>query len=106
MNQVVPPHASLRDYTEEVPVKHSTSAIWEAHPYENNDGKPPISLRSETLPTVPKAAACELTSQERDSALLRYKEKKKTRRYCYYGILCLLCVHLSLICIFFFWGCF
>ncbi|XVE77677.1 hypothetical protein DITRI_Ditri13aG0081300 [Diplodiscus trichospermus] len=29
----------------------------------------------------PKIAVCELNSQERDSAISRYKEKKKTRRY-------------------------
>lgn len=32
---------------------------------------------------VPKVAARELTSQERDTAISRYKEKKKSRRYLY-----------------------
>ncbi|CAL0302458.1 unnamed protein product [Lupinus luteus] len=83
VNQVVPfpPDMSLSAYTEEVPVKHSTSAIWETHTYGDNEGTPSHSLTNETLPTTPKAVPCELTSQERDSALLRYKQKKKTRRY-------------------------
>ncbi|TKY61826.1 Zinc finger protein CONSTANS 13 [Spatholobus suberectus] len=81
MYQVVPPDTSLRAYTEEIPVKHSTSVVGETHTYGDNGGKPSISLKSETLSTTPKAAACDLTSQERDSALLRYKQKKKTRRY-------------------------
>ncbi|KAG4968509.1 hypothetical protein JHK87_034160 [Glycine soja] len=66
-------------YTGEIAVRHSTSAVGETHTYGDNGGKPSISLKSETLSTTPKAAACELTSQERDSALLRYKQKKKTR---------------------------
>ncbi|KAK7396847.1 hypothetical protein VNO78_18008 [Psophocarpus tetragonolobus] len=81
MYQVVPPNPSMRTYTEEVPVKHSTSAVGETHNVGDDGGKPSISVKSETLSTTPKAAACELTSQERDSALLRYKQKKKTRRY-------------------------
>ncbi|KAG2406618.1 Zinc finger protein [Vigna angularis] len=80
MYQVVPPDPSLRTYTEEVPVKQSTS-VGETHTFGDKGGNPSISLNSETLPTTPKAGACELTSQERDSALLRYKQKKKTRRY-------------------------
>ncbi|KAK7337399.1 hypothetical protein VNO77_17970 [Canavalia gladiata] len=81
MYQVVPPDPSLGVCTEEVPLKHSTSAIGEIHTYGNDGGRPSISLKSETLPTTPKAVPCELASQERDSALLRYKQKKKTRRY-------------------------
>ncbi|XP_019440845.1 PREDICTED: zinc finger protein CONSTANS-LIKE 13-like isoform X2 [Lupinus angustifolius] len=67
INQVVPlqPDTSVRAYTEEVQVKHSTS-VWETHTFAE---------------TTPKSVPCELTSQERDSALLRYKQKKKTRRY-------------------------
>ncbi|MED6155258.1 hypothetical protein PIB30_003442 [Stylosanthes scabra] len=67
MNQVVPLNTLLG---EEAAVEHPTS-----------EGKPSVSLKSETVSVVPKAAPCELTSQERDSALLRYKQKKKTRRY-------------------------
>ncbi|PIN11190.1 hypothetical protein CDL12_16221 [Handroanthus impetiginosus] len=36
---------------------------------------------SKNFQVLPKAAARELNSQERDSAISRYKEKKKTRRY-------------------------
>lgn len=93
MYQVVPLDTSLRTCTKEIPVKHPASAVGETHTYGENGGKPSISLKSETLPATPKVAACELTSQERDSALLRYKQKKKTRRYYYYNIFCLLCVH-------------
>jgi len=93
MYQVVPPDPSLRTCTEEVPVKQSTS-VGETHTFGDKGGNPSISLNSETLPTTPKAGACELTSQERDSALLRYKQKKKTRRYYYYSIFCLLSVYL------------
>lgn len=81
MYQVVPPDTSLGTYTEEIPVKHSTSAVGEIDTHGNHGGNPPISFKSEILPTTPRAAACELTSQERDSALLRYKQKKKTRRF-------------------------
>ncbi|XP_061369366.1 zinc finger protein CONSTANS-LIKE 13 [Gastrolobium bilobum] len=81
MYQVVPPDTSLRAYTDEIPVKYSTSAIEETHNYGNNVEQPSNSLKCETLSITPKAAPCELTSQERDSALLRYKQKKKTRRY-------------------------
>ncbi|KAL2345377.1 hypothetical protein Fmac_006662 [Flemingia macrophylla] len=81
MYQVVPPDTSLGTYTEEIPAEHSKSAVVETDAYGNDGGNPTISLKSEILPTTPRAATCELTSQERDSALLRYKQKKKTRRY-------------------------
>lgn len=38
-------------------------------------------ITTETLPVFPKVGQHELNSLERDSALSRYKEKKKTRRY-------------------------
>lgn len=38
-------------------------------------------INTETFQTIPKVPVRELNSQERDSALSRYKEKKKTRRY-------------------------
>ncbi|KAG5119809.1 hypothetical protein JHK82_034229 [Glycine max] len=44
-------------YTEEIAVRHSTSAVGETHTYGDNGGKPSISLKSETLSTTPKAAA-------------------------------------------------
>ncbi|KAK7259432.1 hypothetical protein RIF29_25039 [Crotalaria pallida] len=83
VNQVVPlpSDTSLRGYTEEIPVKFSPSSVWETHNYDSNGRNPSPSLTTEALPITPKAVPCELTSQERDSALLRYKQKKKTRRY-------------------------
>ena len=78
-NQVVPPDPSL--YKEEVPALHSGSPICGNHTFLNNGGQLPNSSNSENLPTTPRVASCELSSQERGSALLRYKEKKKTRRY-------------------------
>lgn len=80
-NQVVPPNTSLRTYNEEVNDTHSVSAVCGSHAYCNNGRQPPNSLNSEILSPTPKVAPYELTSQERDSALLRYKEKRKTRRY-------------------------
>ncbi|KAI9119379.1 hypothetical protein K1719_010054 [Acacia pycnantha] len=78
-NQVVPPNTSL--YKEEVLDLHSVSPGCGSHTYLNNGGQLPNSFNSENLSTTLKVASYELTSQERDSALLRYKEKKKTRRY-------------------------
>ncbi|CAL0311074.1 unnamed protein product [Lupinus luteus] len=81
INQVVPlqPDTSVRAYAEEFRVKHSTS-VWETHTFAENGGTLTHSVMTETLATTPKPVPCELTSQERDSALLRYKQKKKTRR--------------------------
>ncbi|KAI4301349.1 hypothetical protein L6164_034637 [Bauhinia variegata] len=73
-NQVVPPNTALRTYSEEVPDKHSISAVYNGGETQNN-------FNCEYLSTARRAAPYELTSQERDSAILRYKEKKKTRRY-------------------------
>ncbi|KAL6968439.1 hypothetical protein U1Q18_034242 [Sarracenia purpurea var. burkii] len=36
---------------------------------------------TETIQVLPKVAVRELTIQERETAISRYKEKKKTRRY-------------------------
>lgn len=82
-NQVVPPNALLRAYKEEIHDTHSTSAISETgnHVYDDKGHEPPNSLNSKTLSTTAKVAPYEISSQERDSALLRYKEKKRTRRY-------------------------
>ncbi|KAI9081522.1 hypothetical protein K1719_036543 [Acacia pycnantha] len=79
-NQVVSPNTSL--YKEEVVDLHSASPGCGSHTYLNNGGQLPNSFNSENLSTTPKVASYELTSQERDSALLCYKEKKKTRRLC------------------------
>ncbi|GLT42517.1 hypothetical protein SLA2020_165120 [Shorea laevis] len=66
-----------------VPHKHLDTAG--AMSQETNRGgleensKNPIAAPS--LPVFPKIAAHELNSHERDTALSRYKEKKRTRRY-------------------------
>ncbi|CAI8615038.1 unnamed protein product [Vicia faba] len=81
MYQVVSVDTSIRSHTEEIPVKHSVSSVGEPHTHMTT---PSESLKSETFSTTtPKALPppYELASQERDSALLRYKQKKKTRRY-------------------------
>ncbi|CAK8544269.1 unnamed protein product [Lathyrus sativus] len=77
--QVVPVDTSIRAHTEEIPVKHSVSSVGESHTHMT----PSESIKSETLSTTlkPLPPPYELASQERDSALLRYKQKKKTRRY-------------------------
>lgn len=46
-----------------------------------HEGQPIHDTKTETLQVIPKFNPRELTSQERDSAILRYKEKKRTRRY-------------------------
>ncbi|KAJ1378351.1 CCT domain [Sesbania bispinosa] len=78
-NQVVPSDTSLRTYSEQIPA--NDRIVSENHANDNDEGKPSNSFNAETLSTTPRATPYELTSQERDSALLRYKEKKKTRRY-------------------------
>lgn len=82
MYQVVP-DTSFIAHTEDIQVNHSVSAVGEPHTHGNNEGTPSESLKSEILSTTPKAVPppYEIASQERDSALLRYKQKKKTRRY-------------------------
>ncbi|TKY52550.1 Zinc finger protein CONSTANS 13 [Spatholobus suberectus] len=80
-NQIVPSHTSLRDYGELVSAKDPSFTIPGTHANCNNEGKPSNSFNAENLSPTPKATPYELTSHERDSALLRYREKKKTRRY-------------------------
>ena len=83
-NQVLPPNTLLRSNTEEVPDKYSNSGVFASHTHGSNERQPQNSHNSEALSTTPRVVPYELTSQERDSALLRYKEKKKTRRYYYH----------------------
>ncbi|KAK7277715.1 hypothetical protein RJT34_22730 [Clitoria ternatea] len=80
-NQVVPSGTPLRDYDELASAKDRIFTIFGTHVKGNKEGKPSNSFDAETLPTTSKAPPYEFTSQERDSALLRYREKKKTRRY-------------------------
>ncbi|XP_020213313.1 zinc finger protein CONSTANS-LIKE 13 [Cajanus cajan] len=81
-NQIVPSDTPLRDFGEVVPDKHTSFTIPGTHANFNDQGKPSNSFSAENMsPAPPKATPYELTSHERDSALLRYREKKKTRRY-------------------------
>lgn len=48
---------------------------------DGDEGGSRYPISTETLSVLPKAGLHEINSQERDSALSRYKEKKKTRRY-------------------------
>ncbi|KAJ0110870.1 hypothetical protein Patl1_01082 [Pistacia atlantica] len=48
---------------------------------DGDEGGSQHPVTTETLPVFAKVGLHELNSQERDSALSRYKEKKKTRRY-------------------------
>nr|TKR90950.1 hypothetical protein D5086_0000228250 [Populus alba] len=51
-----------------------------SHVHDDHAAEPqPLTI--ETLPALPNVVTYELNSQERDSAISRYKEKKKTRRY-------------------------
>ncbi|KAK8718068.1 hypothetical protein V6N13_045314 [Hibiscus sabdariffa] len=80
--QVFVPVSQLRGHTEEtavVPDKHLDSSrtipvidSLENQQHQNDAG---------TASAIPKVAVHELNSQERDSAISRYKEKRKTRRF-------------------------
>ncbi|KAJ6710438.1 ZINC FINGER PROTEIN CONSTANS-LIKE 10 [Salix koriyanagi] len=51
-----------------------------SHIHDDHEAMPqPLTI--ETLPVLPNTVAHDMNSQERDSAVSRYKEKKKTRRY-------------------------
>ncbi|RDX71007.1 Zinc finger protein CONSTANS-LIKE 13, partial [Mucuna pruriens] len=80
-NQIVPSDTSLRDYGLLVSAEDPSFTIPGTHANCNNQGKPSNSFHAENLSPTPKPTPHELTSHERDSALLRYREKKKTRRY-------------------------
>ncbi|KAK7392345.1 hypothetical protein VNO78_20780 [Psophocarpus tetragonolobus] len=77
-NQIVPSDTSLTDYGEIVSAKDPSFTIPGTHTNLNTQAKPSHSFNSENLSATPKATPY---SHERDSALLRYREKKKTRRY-------------------------
>ncbi|KAF5731483.1 CONSTANS-like zinc finger protein [Tripterygium wilfordii] len=63
-----------------VPEKYSDGGNG-SHTSNTHEGQPPDSIPTETVSNFPKFAPCELNSQERETAISRYKEKKKTRRY-------------------------
>lgn len=46
-----------------------------------SQGQPENPVSADTQPLVPRVAQYDLNSQERESAISRYKEKRKTRRY-------------------------
>ncbi|CAI9785631.1 unnamed protein product [Fraxinus pennsylvanica] len=53
-------------------------------PFQANggqEGQSRVPINSKPFEAIPKVAARELNSQERDFAISRYKEKKKTRRF-------------------------
>lgn len=52
-----------------------------SHTHNEHEPQPLPPATSSALSLLPKVAPLELNSQERGSALSRYKEKKKTRRY-------------------------
>ena len=83
-NQVFLPFSQLRSYTEEnavVPDKHlDTRSI---HVNDSIEDQLQHQIAAGTISALPKITVHELNSQERDSAISRYKEKKKTRRYCF-----------------------
>lgn len=78
------PNSSTRSYLEEshvVPDKHSDISCSVTHANDGSEGHSRYPIKSETSSAFQRVASHELNSQERDSALSRYKEKKKTRRY-------------------------
>ncbi|KAK3041456.1 hypothetical protein RJ639_000433 [Escallonia herrerae] len=77
-----PPYPNLGSYIETnclVPDKDSD--IGQGHMNGSNENESPHPVISEAFQVFPKVSARELTSQERETAISRYKEKKKSRRY-------------------------
>lgn len=81
-DQVFVPFSELRGHTEEcavVPDKHLGSS--RTIPVSDSLGnQQQHQIEAGTMLALPKVAVHELNCQERDSAILRYKEKRKTRR--------------------------
>ncbi|PPR98082.1 hypothetical protein GOBAR_AA22589 [Gossypium barbadense] len=80
-DQVFVPFSELRGHTEEcavVPDKHLGSS--RTIPVSDSLGNQQHQIDTGTVSALPKVAVHELNSQERDSAISRYKEKRKTRR--------------------------
>ncbi|OMP06618.1 Zinc finger, B-box [Corchorus olitorius] len=81
-NQVFLPFSQLRSYTEEnavVPDKHVDTS--KTIHVTSQEDQLEHQVAAGTIAAVPKIAFHELNSQERDSAISRYKEKRKTRRF-------------------------
>ncbi|XP_022771006.1 zinc finger protein CONSTANS-LIKE 13-like [Durio zibethinus] len=82
-NQVFLPFSQLRGCTEEsamVPDKRLDSSRT-IHVNDSLEDEQQHQIAAGTSSTLPRFAVHELNSQERVSAISRYKEKKKTRRY-------------------------
>ncbi|KAK9281990.1 hypothetical protein L1049_004901 [Liquidambar formosana] len=83
-NQVFLPSTLLGSNREDsclVPDKPSDIGSGVSHANGDHERKSQHLMITETSPVFPKVASHEFNSQERDTALSRYKEKKKTRRY-------------------------
>lgn len=77
------PSTYLGDFSEMshlVPDKDSDAADSAGFGNSLQEIQPCVPVDSQAFQLPPTAATRELNSQERDSALSRYKEKKKTRR--------------------------
>lgn len=80
------PLTLLRNHFEEsfaVPDKHldTTGCTRNVSVSDGDEGRSQHPITAETSAVFPKVSVHELNSQERDSAISRYKEKRKTRRY-------------------------
>lgn len=94
-NQLCISNSFKRSYIEESPVvpeKHSDIGGSVSHANDGNEAQSLHVIISENSSALPRVSPHELNSQERDSALSRYKEKKKTRRYhCHLSLTILTC---------------
>ena len=80
------PKTSLSSYVKESrmdPDKHSDigDTVNHNHRIDGHNGQSQYHMDSTSLPEYLKVTPHELRSQDRETALSRYKEKKKTRRY-------------------------
>lgn len=83
-HQFLHPSTLLGSYVEEsclVPDKQSDIGGSLSHGSGDHEGHLQHSFTVENLQTLPKFTSYDIVIQDRDSAISRYKEKKKTRRY-------------------------
>ncbi|XP_015575619.1 zinc finger protein CONSTANS-LIKE 13 [Ricinus communis] len=83
-NQVSVPCTLPRSHLEESPVvPDKQSNIDGSASYANgsHEGEPQYPASTGLISVFPKVVSHDINSQERDSAISRYKEKRKTRRY-------------------------
>ena len=86
------PEMSMRSHLQESyrdSEKHADVGDSLSHANNDNNEQPQHQIDSKAESDLHKVAPYELTSQERETAISRYKEKKKTRRY-YFNTLSLL----------------